>query len=439
MNTIDSAMFYRFFLPEKKEEHVSNYAIYNSLRTCLAFGSTAKYHYQLINSLSLCPSLIASFGPHPIFESCGCKAANECKGILAHQFRQLTPWIKDSPAQNNREFTGIIFGDAFGSQDGIEVFALQEGGNNLPVFRFLLEENNHLYSQIGMPNTFVTIKNNREFPTIARSKDFIAINRRSDSAVLCFSKEYIFVKHYEVTGEILELIIREDILYIREWTEDKKDKISISYLNAERNLFEVIISDNLSKPCVNCAFGETHVLFINGNQLIATPLISFTKQRLESGAPMIWITAFQFYSFHYILSYGEDFIGIEQQTNTIQIVKIKILEENLQTELLEQCSIEGVIVAAHLHLGRLFFAIEKFGRQETYMYSYDLETNKLKQLLSSPTQQFNMPFRPKFLCTTALKVHYLVMGISTNVKHSVQINSFLTTFDYSQAVANLLE
>ncbi len=439
MNTIDSAIIPKFFLPEENEGRFTNQTVCDSLKGCLAFGSTAKNYHTLINSLSFCQSLISSIGFQKLLLD-PCNLITQSEGLLARQFRQLTQWIKNMPVEKNEEFTGAVFGDAYGSQAGIEVFSFIEEKNSIS--RFLLKDHSSS-SSIKIPENIVVApkKIYKNSAYVARSHDFIVSNRRGDSAVFCFSNDGEFQKHYEVKEEILGLTIREDSLYIREWMADKREKISIADLKSSAtDLLEVSIPQDVLISSLNCVFGETYLVLNSKNQLFATSLASLTKQQIvENGTPVNWIKESVSYSFNCILPDGQDFIGITMVTKNaeIQIVKIKILEKGFEMKILATCvaPIDGLLVAAHLHLNRLFFAFEnvKTSSLVTQIYSYDLETKIVNQLLSSPTYSSNFPFRPRFLCSTASKVHYLLMGLPLRLDASpgyCYIKSHLTTFDY---------
>ena len=452
MHIFDSAIVPYFFLPEKDEGHLLNQAIHESLSTCLAFGSTSNNHYTLINTPSFCQALISYIGfDRLLLESY--PADNEVQGVLARQFRELKQWIKGIHIKSFQESKGSVFADACGSQEGIDLFLFSTTPNDQIPFngswldsnlcvRHLLLGSNSPFS-IKIPEDIKAIANTvRRFPPVRSdphvvcSKDVIAINRGTDSIVFCFSKDQrTFQKHYEVENTIMELIIREDNLYIREWTKDKnEEKIFIGNLNSsDSSLREISIPHFSRCPSKKYAFGLEYLVVMDDKQLMAIPLV------LLIAAPLVsltdWIRDEQPHHFTYIFPYEQDFIGIvEKKDHKIDIVKIKVLENQFQTEFVkEDIHMSGLIATANLHLGRLFFACENFMDSTTEIYSYYLETNKLQSLLFSVGRR-ELEFKPRFIWS-AKKMNYLVITPS-HFPITFDPKSYLTSFDYNYQLSN---
>lgn len=416
-----------------------------AFRGALALCCTSKVYQYIISSDPFFRDFVELIDPqHPLFilmkESQG-KTTQEASEGEGTSFRHKYFDLRNTFLQKNETFPGAIFAEALASEDGVEVISFYDG-----IVSFKLKENSPFQSikipeEMRIPPRQVY----RESPCAARSEKFLAINLRCDSAIYIYTPggENCLAK-YEVEGEICQLTIESDLLCVVEQQPDGSRNLVAFNLDAPQQQDPVTIAlpknEKLWPPPRPICFGEEHLIYTQslaeGNQVYALPLSCLSTA--IDGSTLPWIEGTSTDECRYMLPKGDHFIEVAfNECYICDISRVTITQEGfLKTEIAK-----GIVIASDektlradvcFHNDRVFFAYDNlFGG--TKIFSYDLESGRVAELMSSSQTASNCPFKPRFL-KTATNIYYIIMGLGghTPGTNTCPIQGHLMTLTYGK-------
>jgi hypothetical protein len=365
------------------------------------------------------------------------------KTSLLGRLSCLSLWMRSHPFQKNEVFQGAMFGGALGGENGIDLIM-----TNDTLCRHLLTKNSiPICLEIPENEQVSPMEYWEEQSIVTGSHEYIAVNPRCNRAIFLFSKVgNEFIAKTEISGKILQLAIKGQHLFVRS-VEKKIEKLFIYKIDALNEEPKEVLIPHVPKWYTRhnpLCFGETHLIGVNekgedGCQLFYISMKSLLLGHNEQGN-LLWNEGGEFSQYPHLFPEGKNFIAITNENESCKVTKIT-LDGVFGTEMIADIfrpenpgdAIATWAVETCLYFqGRVFISYREGHFNDCFSsISYDLVTKTKTTLLNSIAKNSNMFFYPRFLVSSALKVHFLCMDTGPLNNGYVSIVAHLTTYDYS--------
>lgn len=318
--------------------------------------------------------------------------------------------------------SGAMLGYALASVEGVELFSFSK-----EIRHFKLEKD-PMSKAIVIPENIRSDFNGRtqHMPIVVRSKEYLAIHEGLDRCVyVCTLNEEKWTR-YDLSGKVCQMHMDGNQLFI---VEGGGRFYNLTVLDLELESNQPITLE-LNGACSLPFFGKDYIVYIQQTyyhlQPFALPLSSLKEPEIDLQA-LPWQAGQEVTGILNYFPYGNDFIEVSFDED-VKVAKINIsdegfLREVLASEITKDIS-ETTISDIYYHDERLFITYDL--PEGTKIFSYDLLTKKICEVLLIPKHTENTAFKPRFLCA-AEKVYHLSME-----QFEEGFRSHLTSITYSR-------
>ncbi len=407
------------------------------IRNASALACVSKNFRDCISSKIFFDYLVRSIEPDiELLEKNSSSEPVEVNGSFKKKYTHL----RTSYSKNLEDFYGDYFADVWVNKD-LEVELVFF---NQKIQCVQLKKDSNI-KELIIPEALrvPSRSHSREFPFAVRSEKYLAINQRYDSAIYIYSStDNKCLKRYLVEGDICQVVIQGEFLYVMQNNTQGECKLKVFNLQQEflQNTNEIDLPKNAKKfpPPTPICFGSNYIAYTQhlqqGYQLHFLPISCLNSYPIDS-KELPWIQGPVWDCFPYILTHNEGFLGMSIEKDKRHMIK--------KIDLSSQGIVETVIASSvnelrkHLgycqdvcvHRDRIYFALEK-NNSTTHIYSYDMLLDSTSHVGDIPMYGSNHPFHPRFVAT-ATKLHYVVIGIKQNPSSSgFMMTSSLFTLKY---------
>ncbi|MBA2369056.1 MAG: hypothetical protein H0V82_08555 [Candidatus Protochlamydia sp.] len=328
------------------------------------------------------------------------------KDFIRQQFILNFDWVTNRPSFRKEELVSRgMWAFPIQCQSEIQYISFDD---RHPLQLYSAKQNAISYPLV-LPKT-EKLEIQKPYWSIARNNNFIAVNGGGTAEVFIFSgSDYNYLSTFKFEGNVIQLEIHNDELYV---VGNNKLVISkLSIVNGDQN--EIFIPFEIKDPWnFQLCFGENYFLLKNGDDFIAASYKDIKEFVCTTENPFPWKRELSSNSKQFF-SEGNHFIGASyhEDERTFSIIKVQIEDELISMQLIaEKITIntgQSNFNELFYSNGRLFITYYEKGCKK--MAYFDVETNSIDLIdFELPENIGGMICSPRmFICTTALKIHYL--------------------------------
>jgi hypothetical protein len=384
----------------------------------------------------------------PTFNALGIVTEHQVKQAFPRRYKLLTDWKKNNPAQKNATLPGCLVGDLINTRSGIQLISQVNSETTIRPLNKAIHWN-LTRSEKDEGST------SKPFLCTAYSKNTLAINRCNNNTVDFFETGDYGLNYQSkicFTDQIQQLHLRNEFLFVRVRDQDSQEKL-LTY-NIDSPLEKISECDlpskiqeserlweNFRQPVI---FGKTHFILVSEKsdgsyQLFAAPLSAITTPDIIN--PDYSLIGKGCSSFPHVFSEENHFIVITEENHQFKIERIDFFNREIKHTILANNLplLENThdLFSMHYQWGRLFAAYTEGVFSGHYHFvSYDIETGKKQNLLSSPAKITNFYLKARFVSDGPL-VGFIAEDTVVNIDAkplTASLVTYFTSFDYGAEV-----
>lgn len=384
-----------------------------TLKNVALWSATTKVFHEVINSEAFFKVLVVLGGSGDLLpyltgkHQCFKGRYTELRGLCLKKMEMLS---------------GAIYGDAFANVGGIELVSI------LNEIRLCKLEKDAIAELITIPD-YIQQGQYQGTPYTFRTKDYFAIHDGIETCVyVCTLNGGKWAK-FDLHGKVCQIHIDGNQLFVVRGG-DRYYCLVVSNLELDpnQNYIAIELEGAYEMPVY---FGREHLLYLEQTyrhiQPFALALSGLRGPDVNQQA-LSWQAGQEVFNVLKYFPYDNGFIEVSYQ-EALFITKIEISVDGFTREVISKdIKVDMANISdIGFHEDRLFIALKNSG---TKIFSYDLLTKQLNEVLVIPAHVENTDFKSRFLCA-AEKVYYLSMEMG-KWGGDVEVKSHLTTLTYSR-------
>ena len=376
--------------------------------------------------------------------------------FISHCFKTLNCWEINKPLVQEDDFRGALYGKAFATESGVELFDLEDSN-----FSFILE-NDPIIKNLTIPTEVKGSPKVKYRKVVDCSDKYVALYEGNEFIHIFSSKNQAYLSTFQIEGEVKHLKIKDDNLFVRE--KVKKEQCTfeeqLRILNlVTHKIDKIVLADveackkiKISGGFLDC-FGEKCLLVYSPLGLQIIYYDDFKHLKFPCQRELIMIIP-------HIIPDKDGFIIVSSNPNLTchHILRLDISNGECKTSLLAKNvyflsnSFTTHIKQIFCHSNRLFLSVHSYLKQKKVeenpqyartfqldendidikIISFDLNTKRIDLLHSIPRMQANneQPFQPIFFAS-AHEINYLVLdGLIDSRKTGYKTMARLFSMEY---------
>jgi len=240
-----------------------------AVKNALALSCISQIFNKTINSDAFFKNFLGLVDPHNPFY------LQKQAELSSRSFKNKYLELRSAFSRGTETIPGTFYGDVLASIEGLEILFIDESVISLKQKDSWKPQSIQIPAEMEVdPNEIYGPR-----PFAARSEKYLAINRRSDSTVYLYDAkgEHCLAK-YSVLGEIRQIAIKDDLLFVLEQSE--ASSLNVFKLDDLSQKNHITIS-NVPAPYRIC-FGKTHLIFKDlAGRIHILPISFFNEKYLE--------------------------------------------------------------------------------------------------------------------------------------------------------------
>jgi hypothetical protein len=284
-------------------------------------------------------------------------------------------------------------------------------------------------------------------PYAARSEEFLAITPKQSSAIHIFTPDGIKCLYtYIPAGEVCQLSIEGKRLYVVTQHNDSKLNLMVYNLELDQNQkpIKIDLPKNIrnSKPRMPISFGKEHLIYtqdhMQGSQIYALELSSLQfpgeTDTPETAFKPYWIEGPVCDDSRYLFADEKVFIEVIFKKDRFDLAAFIIGPQGfVKRTIAENVHVPMDPLAQRTDVcfqgDHLVVAFENVEEKITKIYSYDLNSRAVSELICFPKVHDDSNFHSRFL-RVANEMYYLMMCVDWEQRPKFSLNSHLITFKF---------
>lgn len=365
-----------FCLSGGRKSHSTGRETCQSLRNALVLGLTSKNFYAIVNDELFLQVLISEIALNRFkLQAEASEKKSQPLKFLASQYRFLSQWLENKPSIKSEIFEQQ--GCVFSTKNGLEVLSF----NGHDFFCSSLGDSSSKALKIS--KTF-----RPKEPKSYVSEDFIVIAFNHSSIFIFSSVEKKLIKEFVVAGEITELHIKGNVLFVQERVDFEKHQFSIFCIDSDDSdpkIMAIPAEIDISIFVGSFCFGETYIIGLKRSlegrmrtQLFAAPLVNQSEK-----SPDFWIEGPSFIGNVQFFPDGEHFIAFTWDDKlNFSVTQICVQEGKFELKAIAE-NISLGIGSSNLQISRMAYQYDRlFVTYRNFdfilnFFSYDLETGAI--------------------------------------------------------------